>query len=515
MRLDVKTGPVACAAFGAALAYYCLFPLYRSGFISLTVLMVLVFIPALFWSLSQVLASAALEMPRPLIKELKPQEIYILRLLPMRLVAFAAGVALGIGIGTNAVQEISFGIPQDTVKGVSGLVLDDPRIVSGGRAMTTLSLKMVTGKSNVQATAQGEITVFFPEESAGRLKEFGRGTQVYAEGILRETSGNSGGAYIFTAQALHITHQASQIERFRTSLRMDIVYRFTQSAAGDPAWGGLALALLVGIRDNLDANFAALYRDAGCAHILALSGMHLALLIGLISFLLKRPLGLRFAAISGAVIILCYCYVVGPMPSLTRAALMYLLGVIAILGMLKRDPFLLLCMAFLIQLAMGPRSGFSLSFIFSYLALAGILVIGGALNSMGKGKIPVFLLVSLSASLGAFIATASIAASVFGTLRPAGILSSLLLAPLATVFMLVAIAWLGLNLIAPALSPLLSHPLSLLYSLMEKVAFVSAKLPGMSIKPVPALLLSLLITALILGFEYRRRSALNRMEPFA
>jgi hypothetical protein len=28
------------------------------------------------------------------------------------------------------------------------------------------------------------------------------------------------------------------------------------------------------------------------------------------------------------------------------------------------------------------------------------------------------------------------------------------------------------------------------------------------------LLLSLLITALILWFEYRRRSALNRMEPF-
>jgi competence protein ComEC len=515
MRLNVKTGPVVCATLGAALAYYCLFPLYRSGFISLTVLMVLAFIPVALLSLSHVLASTALEMPRPLIRDFSPQEIHLLRLMPMRLAAFAVGVALGIGFGRNAVQEISFGIPRDTIQGISGVVLDDPRIVSGGRAMTTLSLKMVMDKGNVRATARGEITVFFPEESAARLKEFGRGTEVYAEGILREASGNFGSTYIFTASALHITQQAPQIERFRTGLRMDIAYRFTQSPAGDPAWGGLALALLVGIRDNLDANFAALYRDAGCAHILALSGMHLAILIGLISFLLKKPLGLRFAAILGAVIILCYCYVVGPMPSLNRAVLMYFLGVLAILGMLKRDLFLLLCMAFLIQLAVSPRSGFSLSFIFSYLALAGILIIGGALTGMFKGKIPAFLLVSLSASLGAFLATASVSVWVFDTLRPAGILSSLLVAPLATVFMLVAIAWIILNLISPALSPLLSHPLSLLYLLMEKIAFVSAKLPSVAIKPIPALVLSLLITALILWLEYRRRSALNRMEPFA
>jgi competence protein ComEC len=515
MWLNVKTGPVVCAALGVALAYYCLFPLYRSGFISLTVLMVMAFVPVVFLSLSHVLVSAALEMQRPLIAELKSREIQILRLMPLYFAVFTVGVGLGIGIGTNAVQEISFGVPQDTIQGISGVVLNDPRTVSGGRAMSTLSLKMVTGRGNVRATARGEITVFFPEESAARLKEFGRGTEVYAEGILRSAGGNSGGAYIFTAHALHITQQAPQIERFRTGLRMNIAYRFTQSPAGDPAWGGLALALLVGIRDNLDANFTSLYRDAGCAHILALSGMHLAILIGLISFLLKKPLGLRFAAVFGTLIILCYCYVVGPMPSLTRAALMYFLGVLAILGMLKRDPFLLLCMAFLIQLAVDPRSGFSMSFIFSYLALSGIIIIGAALNGIFKGKVPGFILVSISASLGAFIATAAISVSVFEVLRPAGILTSLLVAPLATVFMLVSIAWIALNLISPALSPLLSHPLSLLYLLMEKIAFVSAKLPGMVMKPVTVLVLSVLIAALILWFDYRRRSALNRMEPFA
>jgi competence protein ComEC len=502
MPINIKNSPVLCAACGAAFAYYCLSPLYRSALISLATLVALVFVPVVILSLFRALASW------PLMGDIRPQTIRLLRLLPLRLTAVSAGVAFGIGAGAGAVQTISFGIPEDSVMGISGVVLNDPRIVSGGRAMTAISLKMIAGKGNVRVGARGDITVFFPEESAERLKEFGRGTEIFAEGEL-------GNNHAFFAKTLHITRQASQLERFRTGLRMNIAYRFTQSPYGDPSWGGLALALLVGIRDNLDASFTAVYRDAGCAHILALSGMHLAILIGLISFLLKKPLGLRLSAILGVIVILAYCYIVGPMPSLTRAALMYFLGVLAILGMLKRDPLLLLCMAFLIQLAFTPSAGFSLSFIFSYLALVGILLIGGSLNTIFKGRIPAVILVSISASLGAFIATAVVAVQVFDVLRPVGILSTLLIAPLATVFMVGSIIWLAVNAAVPALSPLLSYPLSLLYWLMERIASVTAKLPGITMEPVAVLTLSLFVTVLVLWLAYRRRSIIDRLEPFA
>jgi competence protein ComEC len=243
--------------------------------------------------------------------------------------------------------------------------------------------------------------------------------------------------------------------------------------------------------------------------------MHLAVLVALISFLLKKPLGLRLAAICGALIILAYCYIVGPLPSLNRAALMYLLGVIAVLGMLKKNLLLLLCMAFLIQIAITPRAGLSLSFILSYLALAGILIIGESLNSIFKGKIPTFFLLSLSASVGAFLATAGVIAWSFGVLRPVGILASLILTPLTTVFMVGSMAWLALNLLAPSLSPLLSHPLSLLYQIMERTAFVAARMPNIKGAPWLVLTLSLLCIALILWYERRRRLTINRVEPFA
>jgi competence protein ComEC len=356
MPINIKTSPVLCAACGAAFAYYCLYPLYRSAIISLEALVAFTFIPVVVLSLFQVLASW------PLTGDVSPGTLRFLRLLPARLAALAVGMAFGIGAGTGAVQSISFGIPEDSVVAISGVALNDPRMVSGGGAITTISLRMITGKDKARVGARGEITVLFPQESAERLKEFGRGAEVFAEGELGRDRGHADN--VFFAKTLHITQPAPPLDRFRTGLRMDIAYRFTRSPFGDPSWGGLALALLIGIRDNLDASFTAVYRDAGCAHILALSGMHLAILIGIISFLLRKPLGLRPAAIIGVCIILAYCYIVGPMPSLNRAALMYFLCFVSVLGMLRRDPLLLLCMAFLIQLAVTPPSGFSLSFIF-------------------------------------------------------------------------------------------------------------------------------------------------------
>jgi competence protein ComEC len=504
--------PVLCAACGAVLSYYCLFPLYRSGTISIEGLLVLAFIPVSFLCLLRALALF------PLQRDEKPETNRQLRLLTFWTAAFAAGLAVGIAAGAKISDTVRFGIPENTIRGISGILLDDPRVISNNKAMSALSLKMAIGNSGVRATAHGQITVFFQEENADRLKEFGRGTAVFAEGDLRSVDAggsdfNSLGAYTFTARTLHITKAASSLERFRTGLRLGLTGRFTDSHRGS-AWGGLALALLLGIRDNLDTNFAAQYRDAGCSYILALSGMHLAILVSLISFLLQKPLGLRAAAIAGSVIIIAYCFIVGPLPSLNRAALMYLLGVVSTLGMLKRDMLSLLCMAFLIQIVFTPAAGFSLSFVLSYLALAGILVIGKAINGALMGKIPALLLQPLSASLGAFIATAGVSAWFFNDLRPVGILAGLALAPLATVFMVLSIVWLGIDFIIPALSFLPGKVLSLLYWLMEKIAALAAAAPGVRANPFLVLFLSLLITVTILWLYRRRMIIAGRLEPF-
>jgi competence protein ComEC len=522
----LKLTPVLSAAGGAAIGFYCLSVLFRAGIIGIYGMYTFLFVPAAALCLLRVLVSFPV-----LCKEAGEssgavrRSLRALRLTGQYTAAFAAGLAIGIGAGGAAGTGISFGIPAADVKALSGVLLEDPRIVSGGRAMAVLSLRESSGHRGLRVSAKGETPVFFPEESAPRLREFGRGSMIFAEGQVRESRNQSGvpgrTPWVFRAESVHIVKQAPALERFRTGVRLSLIRRFdaaskgSDASAGDASWGGLALALLLGVRDNLDSGLAALYRDAGCSYVLALSGMHLAVLAGIIALLLKKALGLRAATIAGAAIIIFYCFIVGPLPSLTRAALMYILGALAVLGALKRDPLSLLGMAFLIQIIISPEAGFSLSFILSYLALAGILSAGEALNDLGKGTVPAFLLRPLSASLGAFIATAAITAYFFGTLRPAGIVTGLVLVPLTTVFMTGSMIWLALDMVSPALSGFVGFPLSLLYRLMEKTVSLAGRVPGVSAAPPLVIALSLGLWLFVVCFAFRRRLAKNRLSAFA
>jgi competence protein ComEC len=278
----------------------------------------------------------------------------------------------------------------------------------------------------------------------------------------------------------------------RTAIRMYVVHRFSEFR-----WGGLAAALLLGVKDELDSILAAMYRDAGCSHILALSGMHLAIIAGLLAFFLKKPLGLKPSACVGAFFITLYVYLVGNLPSLNRAAIMYLLGTFVILRTLPTQGASLLGFAFLIQLSFQPQAGHSLSFILSYLALGGIIFIGKPVCDLLKGYLPDVLAHPLSASIGAFISTAVVVAYSFGTLRPIGIVAGLVMIPLTTAFMLGALLFLVVGGgIAPALS--------FLYDALTSLATLAARVPGLSVSdPLLVFLVSLLVTAAIFFLHYQ------------
>jgi competence protein ComEC len=273
-------------------------------------------------------------------------------------------------------------------------------------------------------------------------------------------------------------------------------------------WGGLGGALLLGVKDNLDSALAQKYQFAGCSHVLALSGMHLAIVAALVAFFLRRPLGLKAASIAGAVLILLYVTLIGVQPSLERAAIMYLLGTAAVLGFLPRQPLSLLAMAFLIQIAIRPTSGTSISFILSYLALAGILTLGEFFHNILRGRTPELLAQPLSASLGAYLATSAVVAANFGMARPVGILAGLFVIPLTTVFLIGAMAALALSFISPLLMNILGMGLTLLYSLLDWTVSLAARVPGIVVNGWGReLCLSLLIAALclFLGRPYNRR----------
>jgi competence protein ComEC len=495
----MKVTPVLCAALGAAAGFYTQGALPAAARPCLA-LILLLFALALV-SASRVLALGwGASSPGFFRGGVRLEHRRIHR----RALALAAGIILGIAAAAASLETLPrLGLPVEAVQGIAGILDEDPRESGGGRGMGRLSLQSVSGAGGIRAGARGRVLVFFPAEALPRLRDFGRGAEVFLEGEFLADRAESGG--LFRARSTHIVRAAPVWEQRRTGIRLALLEKLEGHS-----WGGLGAALLLGVKDNLDSGLAENYRNAGCSHVLALSGMHLAIVAALAAFFLRRPLGLKAASVLGAALILLYVSLIGAQPSLERSAIMCLLGAAAVTGFLPRQPLSLLAMAFVIQLVIRPSAGNSLSFILSYLALAGILTMGEFLHGLFRGRVPEFLAAPLSASLGAYLATQAVAAG-FGVVRPVGALAGLVIVPLTTVFMIAVIAALPISFVAPFLMRYLDMGLSLFYALLERVVSLAALVPGLTANGwARELLLTLLAAGLCLypGYPYsiRRRT---------
>ncbi|AEF81905.1 ComEC/Rec2-like protein [Leadbettera azotonutricia ZAS-9] len=430
--------------------------------------------------------------------------------------AAALGVSIGLAAGAMAPRAASLGLPSESINAVSGMLIEDPRQFNDDRGMGILALEASSAGDGLRASASGSITVFFPADVIPRLKEFGRGCGIYTEGKLIQ----SDRGLLFRASAVHIVKPASRLEQFRTGLRTGLLTKFSpkidsENPASAPVWSSLAMALLLGVRDNLDSSLSKGFAYAGCSHVLSLSGMHLALLSGLVAFFLRRILGLKPAMIVGAVFILFYVWLAGGQASLVRSAIMYFLGAACVWGFLKRDALNLLCLAFIIQLLFQSGAGSSVSFILSYLSLAGILTLGETLHECFKGSIPEIIGAGLSASIGAFIATSAVVSLFFGELRPVGIIAGLIIVPLSSLFMIMALGILIIVNIIPLLFSPLNAVLTLVYRLIEYAVAYAGKVPGLAApNPWPVLALSIIMAGLIYFVQYKASAYRSAIAPF-
>jgi len=285
----------------------------------------------------------------------------------------------------------------------------------------------------------------------------------------------------------------TMLEKFQS--RQDAKYEGGEA----PVWGSLASALLLGVRDDLDAGFSEAFRNSGCSYILALSGMHLAIISGVLAFLIRRPLGIRWASLVGAIFIVFYVFVAGSQASLVRSAIMYLIATFAIWGLLKAKALSLLGMAFIIQLLFQSETGISVSFILSYLALAGMLTLGETFHSLFRGRLPEIINRAFSASLGAYIVTAPVVVFYFGTIKPIGILAGILVAPLCSVFMVIALAALITSFLPFPVWSVFDFVLTWFYRLLDSIVSLAGRVPGLfNLNPVPVLVVSILLWILVL-----------------
>ena len=149
-------------------------------------------------------------------------------------------------------------------------------------------------------------------------------------------------------------------------------------------------ALVFGEKITLDPGLLSAYQNAGAAHILAISGLHIGMIAGMLLFILaplqKLPRGKVLSSILLLIGLWTYAVFSGSSPSVVRAVSMF--SFLSIAWIFNRPMFSLhyLAISFFFMVLWNPLVLFSLGFVMSYTAVASILLGMPLIESLGVPK---------------------------------------------------------------------------------------------------------------------------------
>jgi competence protein ComEC len=245
------------------------------------------------------------------------------------------------------------------------------------------------------------------------------------------------------------------------------------------AVGAVIQALMTGARGAIPKQVLDDFRDSGIAHLLAISGLHIGLIAGIVFFgfrsilALIEPLALRYpikkwAALMAIVCAFCYALIAGATVPTMRAFLM--IGVVLLAVIFERRGLSLRLIAFAacVILLVKPESLFGASFQLSFAAVTALVAVYEGLSQRkwkksrrGRGpgsRLWLYLGGVALTTLIAGAATAPYAAFHFNRFADFSLATNLLAVPLTALWVMpwavVAFALMPFGLEQLALSPM-------------------------------------------------------------
>ncbi len=159
------------------------------------------------------------------------------------------------------------------------------------------------------------------------------------------------------------------------------------------AFSGMIKALIIGERFSITQNQWQVLRKTGTVHLMAISGLHIGLISGMVYLLvlriwartgIQRWLPANIAALAAIFVAICYAALAGFSIPTQRALIMLCVAMIAILWHRHVRPFNTLAIAMLVVVMSDPLAVLSAGFWLSFLAVTMIIfILGGRLRKPG------------------------------------------------------------------------------------------------------------------------------------
>jgi competence protein ComEC len=334
-----------------------------------------------------------------------------------------------------------------------------PVEVEGDRVSFTMRVAAIrsgeTELTGVRESVQVSIRLLRREEQALALA-WGRGDSIRISGALKppEPARNFGGfdykLYLYRKQ-IHwlITAKGTEeievrpaagfhpdiLKRWNDELRQ-FLGRKTDELFKDPLHSGYMRSLVLGLREDLDPEVFQQFSQLGLTHILAISGLHVAVFAGGCVWLF-RLFGLTREKTLTVTMALVPFYVAlsGGSPSAVRAGIMGMLGLYAARRGLWKDMLNIIGLAAVAMLVWNPYYLHDVSFQLSFLVTLG-LILGVPRFSRMLPVRPAALQSALSVTIVAQLVSFPITVYYFNSFSLLSFLANLLVTPLVSFLVL-------------------------------------------------------------------------------
>ena len=370
-------------------------------------------------------------------------------------------------------------------------------------------------------SVKGKIILYFKKDSL--LPQLTYGTRIIFKKPLQEikNSGNPGG-FDYKRYSLFqgITHQVylkpeefivlnekkeTWLDKFIYSSRERVLNILRKNIKGEKELG-LAEALLIGYKDDLDQALVQSYTNTGVIHIIAISGLHLGLIYWLLVLLFK-PLRKRknLKWIRPVLIITglwLFSLLAGAQPSILRSALMFTCIVLGENLSKKTSIYNTMAVSAFVLLCVNPYWLWDVGFQLSYAAVLSIIIFMRPVYNWFyiKNKLLDFIWKLNAVTIAAQILTVPLSIYHFHQFPNYFLLTNLVAVPLSSAIVLGEILLCTVSFI-PAIAILVGKLLSwfiwLMNTYIEKIEALPFSLwDGLQITISQAILLILFITGI-------------------
>ncbi len=252
---------------------------------------------------------------------------------------------------------------------------------------------------------------------------------------------------------------------------------------------GLAEALLIGYRADLDKDLSTAYANTGTVHIIAISGMHLALIYGLLMWLFKafpEQGKIKWIRIFFLLIILwVFSLLCGAQPSILRATISFSFILLSEGLQRKSSTYNSLAGSAFLLLCWDPYYLWDPGFQLSFAAISSILIFNRPIRDCLKteNRMLTFIYDLVSITLAAQILTFPISIYHFHQVPVYFLFSNLLAVPLSGIILIAEIILLfvsGIPFLAGLTGKFISFLIGIMNGWIEKIG----QLPFSSIKDI-------------------------------